>query len=103
VAAERNHPLLAALAHDPQHSAAHVDVLPVEADEFPHAQSSGVEQFEDRSITGIERAGSRCGVEEVLDLAWPQMARECLWLFWSADGHCRILLERSLTAGEAQQ
>ncbi|VVN30515.1 hypothetical protein PS676_04786 [Pseudomonas fluorescens] len=48
-------PLLAALAHHPQHALTQVDLLQRQADQFRHPQAAGVKHFEHGAVTLADR------------------------------------------------
>jgi hypothetical protein len=98
-----NHALLPSLTHDSQHLPVDVDALPVETDQFADSEACGVEQLEDCPVTNIEGPGSGNGIEESLDLPWPQVARKGLRLLRCAHRFGGIVLQRSLPTGEAEQ
>ena len=54
-AAERDDPLLAALAEDPHHSRVQVDVVDIATRELADPQPAGIQQFQHRSVPGGDR------------------------------------------------
>ena len=76
LAAQRDQPLLAPLAADPQRFGELVEVLDVQPDQLADAQPGGVDRLEDRPVAGAQQRGRVGGGQKGLDLLDVQALRQ---------------------------
>jgi hypothetical protein len=96
---ERQQALFAALAHDADHPAAHVQVFEIDRDQLAQAQPGGVEQLEDGTIAAAERSGGVRRLDQARHLRFAEKHGNRLIAF-GRDGHCRWIVFDYLFAAQ---
>src|SRR3954452_7860820 len=104
VAADRDDPLLPALAEHADEAAVEVDARPVEADCLRDTEPGAVEELDERLVAERARRGAGRRLDQPLRLAGGERLRERLRAPRELDGGCRVVLagaEELLVAEEA--
>jgi len=80
IGAERAEAFFASLAADADDALREIEVAIVEADQFAHAQTGGVERFEDRPITKAHRGVTRRGTKQFANFGGREKVRQLVRL-----------------------
>ena len=91
VPADRDDPLLVALAHAADEPVLEIDAAPLEPDRLADAQARAVEELDERMIAPGPRSRPVGGRDQTLDLSRRERARQLPAAAWEVDVSGRVV------------